>query len=265
MAHQFLKTESAEGVLSITLNRPEVLNSFHAPMAAEMQAVLRTAGEDQAMRAVLITGAGRGFCAGQDLAEAAPPPGAGDGLADLAAHVRKVYNPIVLAIRSLEKPVVAAVNGVAAGAGASLALACDFVIAADNASFIQAFSRIGLVPDTGATFFLPRLVGTARATAMMMLAEKVTAPQALAAGMIYRVVPAAQLQTEASGFAASLARQATRGLALTKRLLNASLANDLAAQLELEAELQGAAGRTEDYAEGVAAFHQKRPPNFTGK
>lgn len=263
MPHLFLQTESADGVLSITLNRPEVLNSFHAPMAAEMQAVLREAAADDSVRAVLITGAGRGFCAGQDLAEAAPVEG--EGLADLAAHVRKVYNPIVLGLRNLEKPVVAAVNGVAAGAGASLALACDFVIAADNASFIQAFSRIGLVPDTGGTFFLPRLVGPARATAMMLLGEKVTAAQALEAGMIYRMAPAADLMAEARKFAAGLAQGATRGFGLTKRLLNASLANDLAAQLELEAELQGAAGRTADYAEGVAAFHAKRPPNFTGK
>lgn len=265
MPHQFLQTESADGVLSITLNRPEVLNSFHALMAAEMQGVLAQAAGDDGIRALLITGAGRGFCAGQDLAEAAPPPGQGEGLADLAAHVRKVYNPIVLGLRNLEKPVVAAVNGVAAGAGASLALACDFVIAADTASFIQAFSRIGLVPDTGATFFLPRLVGPARATAMMLLGEKVTAARALEAGMIYRVVPAADLMAEARKFAAALAEGATRGFGYTKRLLNASLANDLATQLELEADLQGAAGRTADYAEGVAAFHAKRSPNFTGK
>jgi 2-(1,2-epoxy-1,2-dihydrophenyl)acetyl-CoA isomerase len=262
MADQFILVETVRAVLRITLNRPDVLNSIHAPMAAELQAALRAA-EVPEIRAVLLTGAGRAFCAGQDLAEATPE---GDRPApDFAAHVRTVYNPLVRLIRRLEKPVVAAVNGVAAGAGANLALACDFVFAAKSASFIQAFARIGLVPDTGGTFVLPRLVGLARATAMTMLGEKVTAEQALQLGMIYRVCPPDRLGEEATRFTEDLATRATAALGLTKRMLNASASGDLDAQLELEADLQGAAGRTADYAEGVAAFRAKRDPRFEGR
>jgi 2-(1,2-epoxy-1,2-dihydrophenyl)acetyl-CoA isomerase len=263
MPHQFISVESAGGVTTITLTRPEVLNSFHAPMAAEVQAALAAAAGDDATRAVILTGAGRGFCAGQDLAEVTVEEGRDP--ADFARHVRTVYNPIVRAIREMEKPVICAVNGVAAGAGANLALAGDFVLAASNASFIQAFSKIGLVPDTGGSFFLPRLVGTARATAMLMLAEKVTAGQALDLGMIYQVCDPDQLMPEARALAATLATMATRGLGLTKKLLNASAANGLDAQLELEADLQGEAGKSRDYAEGVAAFREKRAPKFEGR
>jgi len=263
MPNQFILTDAAAGVLTITLNRPEVLNSCTTPMSAEIQGALAGAARDESVRAVVITGAGRAFCAGQDLDEARPEAGAPPK--DFAAHVRMVYNPIVRAIRTLPKPVVASVNGVAAGAGANLALACDFVIASSAASFIQAFAKIGLVPDTGGTFFLPRLVGLARATAMMMLAEKVTAAQALDYGMIYRVVEPERLAEETRTFAAGLATQATHGLGLTKRLLNASLGNDLDAQLEMEADLQGAAGRSVDYREGVTAFLEKRPPAFRGR
>jgi 2-(1,2-epoxy-1,2-dihydrophenyl)acetyl-CoA isomerase len=263
MPNQFILTDVAGGVLTITLNRPEVLNSCHGAMAAEIQSALAAAAADEAIRCVIITGAGRAFCAGQDLEEARPA--GGEGLKDFAVHVRTVYNPIVRAIRNLPKPVIAAVNGVAAGAGANLALACDFVLVSSQASFIQAFAKIGLVPDTGGTFFLPRLVGLARAAAMTMLAEKVTADQALAWGLIYRVTEPTQLQEEARKLGSSLAAQATYGIGLTKRLLNASLANDLDAQLELEAELQGQAGRSEDYTEGVTAFLDKRAPAFRGK
>jgi len=263
MTHQFITCETSEGVTTLTLNRPEVLNSFNTPMSAEVLAALAAADMDPRVRAVLLTGAGRGFCAGQDLAEVTA--GKGGPAPDFAAHVRTVFNPMVRGIRQLEKPVVCAVNGVAAGAGASLALACDFVIAASSASFIQAFSKIGLVPDSGATYFLPRLVGLARATSMMMLAEKVTAAQALEYGMIYRVAEPETLMDEARRFAASLAAQATVGLGLTKRLLNASLSNDLDSQLELEARLQAEAARTADHAEGIAAFQQKRAPRFEGR
>jgi 2-(1,2-epoxy-1,2-dihydrophenyl)acetyl-CoA isomerase len=262
MPNQFITCQTARGVTRIVFNRPEVLNSFHSAMAAEVLSALDVAGSDREVRAVLLTGAGRAFCAGQDLAEVQAVDGAAP---DVAAHVRTVFNPIVRVIRTIEKPVVAAVNGVAAGAGANLALACDFVFAASQASFIQAFSKIGLVPDTGGTFFLPRLVGIARATAMMMLAEKVPAQQALELGMIYRVVEPDTLLGEAERFAEALASQATLGFGLTKQLLNASLSNDLDAQLELEARLQGIAGASRDYAEGVAAFLGKRPPAFEGR
>lgn len=263
MPNQFVTIARADGVLCLTLDRPEVLNSFHAPMAAELQAALAEAARDASVRALLLTGAGRAFCAGQDLSEvrtnetgAAP---------DFAAHVRMVYNPIVRAIRNLEKPVVCAVNGVAAGAGANLALACDFVFVSAQASFIQAFAKIGLVPDTGGTFFLPRLVGLARATRMMMLAEKISAADALAWGMVYRVCEPEALLAEATDFARDLATQPTVGLGLTKRLLNSAFENNLETQLEAEAALQGEAGRTADHVEGVAAFQQKRPARFEGR
>ena len=261
MAYKFILFEVDQGVARITLNRPDVLNSIHTAMSGEIRDALARAEREREIRAVLLTGTGRGFCAGQDLDEVRP--GATTG--DFAAHVRTVYNPLVRALRALEKPVVCAVNGVAAGAGANLALACDLVLAAEEASFVESFAKIGLVPDTGGSFFLPRLVGMARATALTMLAEKITAQQAVEIGLIYRICPAATLQDEASKLAVHLAAQPTFGLGLTKRLLNAAGANDLDAQLELEAELQGAAGRSADYAEGVAAFLAKRKPVFTGQ
>ena len=261
MTYQFLLYEPSQGVARITLNRPDVLNSFNAPMARELQAALRAVAADDAVRAVLLTGAGRGFCAGQDLGAVT----AGGAMPDIGGTVRESWNPIVRALRSLEKPVVCAVNGVAAGAGANIALACDIVLAAESASFIQSFSKIGLIPDSGGTFFLPRLVGLARATALAMLGDKVTAEQALAMGMIYQVFPATALMEAATALAATLATQPTRGLGLIKRALNQSLANDLTAQLDLEEALQAEAGATEDFREGVAAFQEKRKARFVGR
>lgn len=262
MTHEFIQVEREQSVVIITLNRPDVLNSFNRGMAREFLSALSDAGADATVRAVLITGAGRGFCAGQDLGEATSEEGR---TADLGEIVRSVYTPVVRAIREMEKPVVCAVNGVAAGAGANLALACDVVIAAEDASFIQSFSKIGLVPDTGGTFFLPRLVGPARATALMFLGEKLGAARALEWGMIHDVVPGTVLRDTAVALARHLAAMPTRGLALTKKLLNASFGNDLGAQLALEEEMQRAAGRTADYKEGVAAFLEKRKPSYTGR
>ena len=261
MTYRFILFEVDQGVARITLNRPDVLNSIHTAMAGEIQEALAHAAREPEIRAVLLTGTGRGFCAGQDLDEVRP----GGTVNDFAAHARNAYTPIVRGLRALEKPVVCAVNGVAAGAGANLALACDLVLAAEEASFVQVFAKIGLVPDTGGSFFLPRLVGMARATALAMLAEKITAAQAVDIGLIYRAYPAASLDAEALKLAVHLATQPTVGLGLTKRLLNAAWVNDLETQLELEAECQGAAGRSADYAEGVAAFLAKRKPVFTGR
>jgi 2-(1,2-epoxy-1,2-dihydrophenyl)acetyl-CoA isomerase len=263
MSHEFIVVEIGAGVMSITLNRPDVLNSFNGQMARELRGALEDARADKTVRAVLITGAGRAFCAGQDLSDV-PVSAAGEAL-DLGAMVRATYNPVIKSIRKLELPVVCAVNGVAAGAGANLAIACDIVLAAENASFIQSFAKVGLIPDSGGTFFLPRIVGLPRATALMMTAEKIDARRAYEIGMVYRVCPADSLQQEAMTLAAELAAMPTRGLGLTKRALNESMANDLEAQLDLEADLQREAGRTRDFVEGVSAFLEKRKPNFSGE
>jgi len=255
-------TDQAEGVLSITLHRPEVLNAFNAEMASAMQAALQTAASDAAVRAVLLTGSGRAFSAGQDLASV---PNAEPGEFDIGAIVRGQYNPIIRAIRELEKPVVCAVNGVAAGAGANLAFACDIVLAAREASFIQAFCKIGLIPDSSGTFFLPRLAGFARASGMMLLGDKISAEQAYQWGLVWQVIDAADLLQQARDLAGRLATQPTRGLGLTKRALNASFHNDLTAQLNVEEALQREAGRTRDFAEGVRAFLAKRQPVFEGR
>lgn len=263
MSYQHLLFEIDQGVTKITLNRPEVLNSFNRAMARELYDALRSVAADETARAVLLTGAGRGFCAGQDLAEASPR--ADGSLPDLGDFVRDGYNRIIHAVRTLEKPVVCAVNGVAAGAGANLALACDIVLASSEASFIQSFAKIGVIPDSGGTFILPRIVGLQRASALTMLAEKVSAEQALAWGMVYRVVEAPGLAEAALSTAAYLATQPTRGLGLIKRGFNHSLGVDLDDQLDYEEDLQREAGRTADYAEGVRAFLEKRKPRFEGR
>jgi len=254
--------DAADGVATITLNRPEVLNSFRRSMARELCAAFDRVRDDDALRAVVLTGAGRAFCAGQDLAEAAPQ---GEPLPDLGDIVRDSYNPIIRAIRKLEKPVLCAVNGVAAGAGANLAFACDIVFAASSATFIQSFAKIGVIPDSGGTFILPRLVGLHRATVMTMLAEKMSAAQARDWGLVYMVTePEALLETTV-GTARQLATQPTHGLGLIKRGFNKSLGVDLDEQLDYEEALQREAGRTADYAEGVRAFLEKRRPSFVGR
>lgn len=250
------------GVTTVTLNRPERLNSLDEAMHLGLRRALEACATDPGCRAVLLTGAGRAFCAGQDLDDPAMGDG-GDQAAppDLGLTLERLYNPLVRLIRGLGQPVVCAVNGVAAGAGANLALACDLVLAARSAGFVQAFCRIGLVPDAGETFLLPRLVGAARARGLALLGERLSAEQAEAWGLIWRCVDDEVLMPEAE----ALAQGPTRGLALTKRALNAAEANDLNAQLDLERDLQREAGRTADFREGVRAFKERRPARFSGR
>lgn len=262
MPFQHLLVDIESSVLKITLNRPDVLNSFHLEMSHELVEALSFARAEKNIRAVLLTGAGRGFCAGQDLSAV---PLEGEGKLDLGIIVRQTYNPVITELRKLPMPVICAVNGVAAGAGANLAIACDIVIAGESASFIQSFSKIGLVPDTGGTWFLPRAIGLPMASALMMTGEKISASRAAELGMIYRVVSDDQLQSESMKLASALAQMPTKGLALTKRALNESMTNDLPAQLEVEEALQREAGRTRDFEEGVAAFKEKRAPVFKGE
>ncbi len=251
------------GVLRLTLNRPEKLNSFNEEMHIALRAGLQRAHDDAAVRAVLLTGAGRGFSAGQDLGDRDPRKGG--PAPDLGHTLETFYNPTLRLIRSLEKPVVCAVNGVAAGAGANIAFACDIVLAARSAKFIQAFSKIGLIPDAGGSWSLARILGEPRAKALAMTAEPLMAERAADWGLIWKAVEDDQLMAEAETLAQSLAGGATRGLGLTKRLIQAAATNSLDQQLDMERDCQREAGRTADYAEGVTAFLEKRKPEFSGK
>lgn len=247
-------------VARIAFNRPQVYNSMHQPMRDEILEALSQCASDNSIRCVVITGNGKAFCAGEDLQEVTDPNGP-----SLQEIISTGYNPIVQRIRDLEKPVVAAVNGVAAGAGANIALACDIVVASASASFTQAFSKIGLIPDSGGTWTLPRLVGLQRATALMMLSDKISAEEAAAMGMIWKVFPDDQFAAETLKMAETLAHMPTRGLALTKKALNKTFSHDFSAQIQLEDQLQTQAGNTYDYREGVAAFLEKRKPEFKGE
>jgi 2-(1,2-epoxy-1,2-dihydrophenyl)acetyl-CoA isomerase len=251
------------GIARLTLNRPERLNSFNDAMHAEVRDALARVKADTSLRVLLLTGAGRGFCAGQDLGDRAVAPGAEP--VDLGASIERNYRPLVLALRRLPLPVICAVNGVAAGAGANIALACDIVVAAKSASFIQAFSKIGLIPDAGGTYFLPRLVGTARAIGLSMLGERLIAEQAAEWGLIWQCVEDAELNETVEKLLRTLANAPTAGLAATKRAIYASASNALETQLDLERDLQRELGRSADYREGVAAFTAKRAPRFAGR
>jgi len=250
----------AEGIAKITLNRPDKLNAITAEMHAELRQALQVIRADREVRVLTITGAGRGFCSGQDLAERRS-----GSPADVGSSLEKNYNPLLKQLRALSYPVVCAVNGVAAGAGCNLALACDIVLAARSATFIQAFSRIGLIPDAGGTFTLPRLAGTARAMAAALLAEPVSAERAEQWGMIWKCVDDNQLTAEANALARRLEAGATRALGLTKRAIYASAANDFEQQLDLERDLQQEAASSADFREGVSAFKEKRTARFTGR
>jgi 2-(1,2-epoxy-1,2-dihydrophenyl)acetyl-CoA isomerase len=263
MDERTILVDQRQGYRVVTLNRPTRLNSFNEEMHLALREALGEAEADKSCRAVLLTGAGRGFCAGQDLSdrvmgEGAEPP-------DLGRTIEAYYSPLVKQLRALPLPVVCAVNGVAAGAGANIALACDIVLAARSANFLEAFARIGLVPDAGGTYFLPRLIGEARARAMAMLAEPVPAETAERWGLIWKCLDDDKLMGEAHALCARFGEAATQGLALTKRALAASWHNGLEAQLDLEGDLQREAGRTPDYAEGVRAFMDKRKPSFKGR
>ncbi len=263
MTYENILFEQQDGIARLTLNRPDRLNSFNDAMHAEVRDALERVRADADARVLVLTGAGRGFCAGQDLGDRAVAPGGTP--VDLGASIERNYMPLVLGLRALPLPVVCAVNGVAAGAGANLALACDIVIAARSASFIQAFCRIGLVPDSGGTYFLPRLVGTARAMGLALLGDKLEAEDAAAWGLIWDCVDDDVLASEVDALARSLAAAPTRGLAGIKRAIAASATNTLEQQLALERDLQRELGYSDDYREGVAAFLAKRPPNFTGR
>lgn len=260
MSNNSILSKIENKVAYITLNRPEVFNSFNREMALSLQSVMDECETSEEVRAIVLTGNGKAFCAGQDLKEVTDP--------NLNPGFKKIleehYNPIITRIRSIKKPVIAAVNGVAAGAGANIALACDIVVAHDKVSFIQAFSLIGLVPDSAGTFFLPRLIGFQKASALAMLGDKVSAEEAERIGMIYKVIPFESFKDEVDQLALKLANMPTKALGFIKTLFNESVTNTLEEQLALESKLQIEAAQSEDYAEGVAAFIEKRKPNFKG-
>ena len=255
-----IKFEILEGVGKIILDRPEKYHAFVREMALKLQEKLDQCNENDDVRAILITANGKAFCAGQDLAEAIDP-----SIPSISTIIQEHYNPIIKKIRNIEKPIVAAVNGVAAGAGASLALACDIVVATESATFVQAFSKLGLIPDSGGTFILPRLIGMQKAAALMMTGEPVPAKDAEKMGMIYKSYSDSSFESESWNLVSKLAKMPTKGLGLTKRLLNASSSNDLEDQLNMEDECQVIAAETADFKEGVQAFLQKRKPNFKGE
>ena len=262
MSYQNILLELDAGIARLTFNRPGRLNSFNTAMHAEVRAALAEI-EKAAVRVLIVTGAGRAFCAGQDLTDRAVAPGAEP--ADLATSIEQHYKPLVLALRRLPLPVIAAVNGVAAGAGANIALACDLVVATRSASFVQAFSKLGLVPDSGGTWFLPRLVGTARALGLTLFGEKLSAEDAAAWGLIWRCVADDQFPAEVDALATHFASAPTRGLARTKQAIYESFGRTLEQQLDVERDYQGELGRSADYAEGIAAFTAKRAPRFIGR
>lgn len=261
MSYNTIKFDVRDGVAKITLNRPDKLNAFSDEMHAELRAVMPTL-ESDAVRAVLITGEGRAFGAGADLSGRSDD---GRPTLDAGETLEKNYNPLILFLRALDKPVIAAVNGIAAGASMSLALACDIVLAAKSASFLQAFCNIGLIPDAGSTYFLPRLVGSGKAMGLTMLGEKLPAEEAEKIGLIWKCYDDDALMPAAEALAARMAKGPTKGYALIKKAMNASLHNDLARQLDVETEYQRAAANSEDFIEGVAAFLQKRPAAFKGR
>ena len=256
----FILTNLKNNVLIIKLNRPDKFNSFNREMALHLISELDKAEKDKTIRAILITGEGKAFCAGQDLSEALDPNGPG-----IKRIVEEHYNPIILKIRTIEKPVIAAVNGVAAGAGANIALACDIVFAAKSASFIQAFSKIGLIPDSGGTFTLPRLIGFHLASALMITGDKLLAEDAKAHGIVYKVFEDTDLLEQSIIHTSNIAAMPTKAIGLTKRLLNQTYSNTLSQQLNLERDIQVESAHTYDYNEGVKAFLEKRKPEFKGE